>query len=881
MRLATALWPFLHIALCGGAPATRATRAAAPVAAPAAPVAAPPPLPDAGVVALPQDEILDPSEMANKATTDVTKNGYRDIVTDFCVWLYDSDDELTLAADARASFNEIDAQHDDTTTKGKKARSDAIRQQVKEWLIVDEKEQAGSAAQHCLIDFGRYKPETVVRYMCSRRKVSTNQETGQKEERNLGKSRYSVMRTALMTYLTGLYDHDWTAKQLKYMAQALKGIGKVTAAATQNKGRQKDMEPGKKAMSFELFEKTNIWLIEQGDRSAVFARAYLCKTWTLACRSDSTQSIKTADLQWSGDASGVVFAHQKNDQDGSRARKPRHSYFNPIKWWMCTELALFEYLVIFPDIVADTSRGAKLFRGGGEEKAASARFWSVLKKLYQEHADELDEMGYHVSDLGTHSVRKGAITYLTSGTTDGPSSIAACIRGGWSMGRMLNVYCLYERAGDHLCGRILSGLPTLSPDFAVLPPDFYVLKAPGESDEARANREAGVERAINDGIAQVFGQLSLPTNLRRFARIGLAQALHCRDEMRSRLPAGAAVLAAPYHRLASFDAIKRCVLIRHPWDDGDKYWGSVTGIPSHVVVIGKQQQTYDLIKELPAQIRDIISKELDDRAYGGTLSINRMSQLFDTSVNTAMAPMQAQMNTMQNLLAAMASRGVGDAMLPSNTPEADPDLQRYGGWKWVQSRWRRVPAAFRFPDSTPDNLLEQWFIGSEILQVPPLHMLDINDVIWQIRGDKKLRDARAMVKAVVDEAKRKNIWGDGDHTATELRQIYRQCREDIGITGNVTNSWQTALKKVRRKNPSSATGRRRGRGGARKRSRAVDNAGRLDCNPHHRMRTRTHGERTLAAGLNAAAAPVATGQVTMRQAQGESFVDSVVGVQDV
>jgi hypothetical protein len=483
MRLTIALLPFLHIALCGGAPAARATRAAAPVAAPAAPAAAPPPAAAAAnnVVPLPQDEILDPSEMANKATTEGTKNGYRDIVTDFCLWLYDTDDELLLAEDARTAFNDIDAEHDDTTTK---ARSDAIRAKVKEWLIADELVDAGSAAQHSLIDFSQYKPEAVVRYMCSRRKVTKNQETGQKEERNLGNSRYSTIRTALMTYLAGLYDHDWNTKQLKYMANALKGIGKVTAAATQNKGRQKDMEPGKRAMSFELFEKTNIWLIEQGDRSAVFARAYLCKTWSLACRSDSTQSIKTADLQWKGDASGVVFAHQKNDQDGSRARKPRHSYFNPIKWWMCTELALFEYLVIFPDIVADTSRGAKLFRGGEEEKAASARFWSILKKVYKEHEDELEEMGYHISDLGTHSIRKGAITYLTSGTTDGPNSIAACIRGGWSMGRMLNVYCLYERAGDHLCGRILSGLPTLSPDFAVLPPDFYVLKAPGESDEA-------------------------------------------------------------------------------------------------------------------------------------------------------------------------------------------------------------------------------------------------------------------------------------------------------------------------------------------------------------------------------------------------------------
>lgn len=98
--------------------------------------------------------------------------------------------------------------------------------------------------------------------------------------------------------------------------KALKGICKDKADKTQDKGRRKDMEPGKKAMSFELFEKTNCWLIERGDRSAVFARAYLGKTWSLACRSDSTQSIKVADLIWRDDASGIVFAHQKTIRMG-------------------------------------------------------------------------------------------------------------------------------------------------------------------------------------------------------------------------------------------------------------------------------------------------------------------------------------------------------------------------------------------------------------------------------------------------------------------------------------------------------------------------------------------------------------------------------------
>jgi hypothetical protein len=349
MRLSTALAPFLCLVL-GVAPAPHIHTSAAPVAAPAAAPPAANPAPPAanpaaanlaGVVPLPEDEALDPNEVVHKATTTDTKNNYRDICTDFCVYLYDSGDEFVLAAPARTAFNDIDAQHDDTTPKGKKQRTEAMRAKVKEWLIVDEKMEAGSRQQHKLIDFRRYKPEVVVKYLCSRKQIKKNPTTGQMEERLLGNSRYSAIRTALMTYLAEVYDHEWTSKQLAYMKKALKGISKETSTKTQKKGRANDMEPGKKAMSFELYEKTNEWLIEQGDRSAVYARAFLAKTWSLACRSDSTQSIKTADLVWRDDASGIVFAHQKNDQDGSRARKPRHSYFNPINWWVCPELALF------------------------------------------------------------------------------------------------------------------------------------------------------------------------------------------------------------------------------------------------------------------------------------------------------------------------------------------------------------------------------------------------------------------------------------------------------------------------------------------------------------------------------------------------------------
>ena len=113
MRLYTALAPLIYLVFCG-APASHFCTNAAPVAAPAAAAAAAPPAAPAapanaaGVVPLPEDEALDPTEVVHKATTTDTKNSYRDICTNFCVYLYDSGDEFVLAPSTRTAFNAID-----------------------------------------------------------------------------------------------------------------------------------------------------------------------------------------------------------------------------------------------------------------------------------------------------------------------------------------------------------------------------------------------------------------------------------------------------------------------------------------------------------------------------------------------------------------------------------------------------------------------------------------------------------------------------------------------------------------------------------------------------------------------------------------------------
>ena len=96
--------------------------------------------------------------------------------------------------------------------------------------------------------------------------------------------------------------------------------------------------------------------------------------------------------------------------------------------------------------------------------------------MLEKHKDELLELGYEPNDIGVHSIRKGAGTYASSGTTAAPSSVSVNNRGGWTLGGVRDVYMLYERAGDQYVGRILSGtMNVLSAKFGASVQDVFIM----------------------------------------------------------------------------------------------------------------------------------------------------------------------------------------------------------------------------------------------------------------------------------------------------------------------------------------------------------------------------------------------------------------------
>ena len=196
---------------------------------------------------------------------------------------------------------------------------------------------------------------------------------------------------------------------------------------------------GKEPMSTDLYKAIAGWLLDFGTIDGVFAHCFLTLTWSLSCRTNNTASILMSDISWATcfDAFEVFFAHSKTDQVGDDAKYPRHIFANPHLPLICPVLSLSMYLsCCFNTPILPTTQ---LFPGNRQE----TRFASILSRLLAAHQDDLRRLGYNVKDVGTHSIRKGAASYLSS-LPSGPNPTSICIRGGWTMGRVRDIYMVHQ-----------------------------------------------------------------------------------------------------------------------------------------------------------------------------------------------------------------------------------------------------------------------------------------------------------------------------------------------------------------------------------------------------------------------------------------------------
>ncbi len=195
-----------------------------------------------------------------------------------------------------------------------------------------------------------------------------------------------------------------------------------------------EIKVGKDPLSFSLFRYLGLQLLQQPNREYIFAKCFMVLCWNLMSRACNTFGIMYGHMEWVDDALCIYFSHMKNDQTGDRPRDPRHVYANPLYPEICPILSLGIYWMCYSFEEADH----QLFQGSSQYD----RFRKLLARCVNidSIAVELERRAVKPQNIGTHSMRKGAATYCSSGTTACPASTAIHLRAGWALGGVQDTY---------------------------------------------------------------------------------------------------------------------------------------------------------------------------------------------------------------------------------------------------------------------------------------------------------------------------------------------------------------------------------------------------------------------------------------------------------
>ena len=463
-------------------------------------------------------------------------------------------------------------------------------------------------------------------------------------------------------------------------------------------------DDGKKPISPQLYRALCKWFFDAGGTKDLFSYCFLVFSWNLMCRANNTSNIHFSHLGWDNDSLAVKFAQQKGDQMGYTEKFPRHLYANTDDCLFSPIFALAVYLTTFGVQPLPTD---PLFPGNDQYD----RFSDRLEKMLREHEAEVINMGYtSLSELGTHSIRKGATKWL-SGQPGAPSAMAICIRGGWSLGGVKDVYMTYEAEGDHFCGRMLAMLPLLRPTFASAPPEFmYESVSLGEVIQAVSLAFPTFD--ANGPLSSVLVRCLASLVHHKDKILQLPITHHCRQAVHL------------FHDAETLDTLASDVKVLHPWDklEADRMsFGS--GIPPHVALLVNQQVLISQFGKFVEDFDDRINRIFDERQVPGGLSMASLREMVG----------QQHANLRRELLQEIRRYGFGG---PTATGQPQENIARQSGHAAAgyqlhqyDGKFHKVPKGWRLPKSV--SLRDAWIswnCGDTVNQVPPLRTLTNADV---------------------------------------------------------------------------------------------------------------------------------------------------------
>ena len=174
----------------------------------------------------------------------------------------------------------------------------------------------------------------------------------------------------------------------------------------------------------------------------------------------------------------------KTDQEGTKIIDHLWHFYSNTEY-----PEMFPFLSMACNLICDTTiiNGQfYLFEGLGKYERFNRIFLEIVGHTKYRH--RFISFVIPPEDFGTHSIRKGSVTFVATGCTTCPPIASIFLRANWEMSGVMNRYIKYKSASDQFRGKFVSGRSRMSTEFAIIPAYFYFTsceEAEREQNEGR------------------------------------------------------------------------------------------------------------------------------------------------------------------------------------------------------------------------------------------------------------------------------------------------------------------------------------------------------------------------------------------------------------
>ena len=419
-------------------------------------------------------------------------------------------------------------------------------------------------------------------------------------------------------------------------------------------------------------------------------------------------------ISWQDDSLTIRLFVEKNDQEG-RDCKPKHVFANPVKPWICPVLALAVYIFT----AGQRQPGAKMLLFGND--SAEDRFSTWLRAILRTHEAPLQAMGIVISNIGTHSFRKGTATWL-AGMVDGPSGVQIYLRAGWSLG-MQKQYIFEGGGSDRHVGRAATGLTLDSEEFGCLPPHF--------------NNNEG-EALSNDEWEDILpGFLFYPEQFRVALPFLLASLLHHHDYILQDFAPDHPIRSSRLFTLPG-DRLSQIKARVHAGMFKNTATGMVAkGVPQQVCILqrldqleqGNDNTANKLLARLDQVPEELTQCMLNRFQVNGAQPLleNRVQEMISSANNSLREVLLSEIRSMQ-AVASITRQDEDNAEGGQGWPAGRVGADGHKQWSWG-GRFHPVPKGWSLPKGNVSMLFNLWTQGNAAMGLAPYRFLKSWDLV--------------------------------------------------------------------------------------------------------------------------------------------------------